>query len=173
MGPISKQRLTLVIPVLSTIIYALESQMSVPIGVTQGLRKSTEQLALWSQGRLDIGQVNSLRAAVGWAPLSQADNMKPVTDAKPGYSWHEFGMAVDVVPEDAISFQPDWNESHAVWQEIVQKGEALSLVSGKSWHDVPHFQLTGRFSVTPDDEVRGIYHSGGIQAVWSASGIKA
>ena len=148
--------------------------MTVAISVVQALRKSQEQLALWAQGRLKVTDVNALRLAVGWAKISAADNNK-VTDAKPGHSWHEFGLAVDIGPDDESTtiLDIDWNEAHPVWQEMIQKGEALGLTSGKAWNDMPHFQLTGRFGVSPDDEVRAIYHNGGLQAVWQAAGISA
>jgi hypothetical protein len=146
--------------------------MSESLGVTQGLRDDDEQMALWAQGRMQLDQVNALRAKVLWAPITEAANEKPVTNARPGYSWHPFGMAVDVVPEDS-SGQPDWNVNHPVWQELVTKGEALGLTSGISWKDEPHFQLVGRFPVTPNDEVRAICKQGGIKAVWDAAGIAA
>ena len=173
MGPNSTARLKLVHPGLSRRIYVLESQMSVPIGIVQGFRKADEQLALWAQGRMSLDQVNVLRVGVGWSALLDADNKETVTKARPGYSWHEFGLAVDAVPEDAITFAPDWNDSHPVWKEMIEKGKAQGLTSGQSFQDMPHFQLPGRFPVTPDDEVREIYHTGGLQAVWQASGIAA
>ncbi len=171
MGPVSIERLALVIPALSANIYALEKLMSCPIGVTQGVRTDAEQAALFAQGRNSLVVVNALRAKVGWASLALDENIKPVTDARPGYSWHPFGMAVDLVPEDQDTGAPDWNEKHPTWQEIVTKGESLGMVSGISWHDTPHLQMTGRFPVTPTDEVRALMQSGGMQAVWQASGI--
>jgi peptidoglycan L-alanyl-D-glutamate endopeptidase CwlK len=145
----------------------LDARMSEPLGVTQGLRISAEQHALFAQGRMSLDDVNALRLAVQWAPLAAADNKK-VTNAAPGYSWHEFGLAVDVVPFESGG-QADWNETHPVWMEIVNKGQELGLKSGISWKDEPHFQLTGRFPDTPTDEVRMIYQQGGVQAVWAAA----
>lgn len=171
-GPVSKQRLSLLLPSLAELIEVLESQMSEPIGIVQGRRSDDEQEALYAQGRLTTDQVNELRKKVGWPPLQPFENIKTVTKARAGYSWHGFAMAVDVVPYDSAQ-HPDWNDSHPVWQEVVQKGEALGMVSGVSWHDKPHFQLTGRFPVTPTDEVRSIAELGGIQAVWAAAGIQA
>lgn len=169
-GPVSVQRLTLVHPRLSTLMYQLELQMSEQIGITQGLRRSDEQKALYAQGRQPLGVVNQLRLAVGWSPINEEENEDTVTKAQPGYSWHEFGMAVDVVPFDS-QMHPDWNETHPVWVEIMTKGSALGLTSGKSWNDEPHFQLTGRFPVTPTDEVRQIYAANGLNGVWEAAQI--
>jgi peptidoglycan L-alanyl-D-glutamate endopeptidase CwlK len=170
-GPVSVRRLALVHPKLSFLMGQLDAQMSEPLGITQGLRISAEQHALFAQGRMSLEDVNALRAAVQWAPILAVDNKK-VTNAPPGYSWHEFGMAVDVVPFESGGLA-DWNETHPVWQEILTKGQALGLKSGISWKDEPHFQCTGRFPDTPTDEVRTIYQQGGVKAVWEAAGIAA
>jgi hypothetical protein len=167
-GPISIQRLSLVYPTLRDLIMQLETQLSEPIGVSQGLRSYPEQEALYAQGRLTLQKVNALRKAVHWAPMTKAQNIDKVTDAQPGYSWHNFGMAVDVVPFES-SGQPDWDEQHPVWQEIVAKGTALGLVAGVAWNDRPHFQLTGKFPETPTDEVRATYTVEGIDGVWRAA----
>jgi peptidoglycan L-alanyl-D-glutamate endopeptidase CwlK len=147
----------------------LDAEMSEALGVTQGLRTAGEQQALWAQGRDTLPKVNAYRQAVGWAPIKNADNVK-VTNAAPGYSWHEFGLAVDVVPFES-SNAPDWNENHPVWQELVAKGKALGLTSGISWRDEPHFQITGIFPVTPSDEVRTLFAESGLQSVWTAAEI--
>lgn len=170
MGPVSEKRLALVHPVLANFIRILAEDLSEPLGVTQGLRKSAEQDALYSQGRLPLDTVNQKRLLVGWAPVTPDENIKPVTNAKPGYSWHEFGLAVDVVPFES-SNEPDWDENHPIWQEIVSAGEELGLASGISWRDEPHFQLTGIFPDTPSDVVRALFASGGLQAVWNAAKI--
>src|SRR6266403_2775916 len=170
-GPISKQRLALVEPTLAELMYTLESQMSEPIGITQGVRSDMEQEALFMQGRYPVDQVNALRLKVGWALILASQNIRTVTNAKPGYSWHPFGMAVDAVPFDS-AMHPDWNEEHPVWKEMIEKGKALGLTSGISWKDEPHFQLTGRFPVTPTEEVRLLAQAGGMQTVWSAAGMQ-
>ena len=171
LGPVSQGRLKLVHPKLAGYIVQLDNQMSESLGVTQGLRTDDEQDALFAQGRLPVDQVNALRAKVGWAPIQASDNLRPVTNAKPGYSYHGFGLAVDVVPFDS-AMHPDWNETHPVWQELIQKGEALGLTSGTSWKDEPHFQWVGDtgWPATPTDEVRELYRTGGLQAVWQVIG---
>lgn len=170
LGPVSVQRLKLVHPVLSSKIYTLSGIMSEPIGVTQGLRTSAEQAALYAQGRNSTSYVNQLRQALGWAPLTDTENVR-VTKAPPGFTWHEFGLAVDLVPFESNG-QPDWDENHPVWNEIIAKGESLKLTSGVSWDDKPHLQITGVFPVAaPTDAVRQIYSQGGLNAVWQAAQI--
>jgi peptidoglycan LD-endopeptidase CwlK len=121
---------------------------SIDIRVTQGLRTMAEQEALYAQGR---GAVSG--------PI--------VTEAQPGYSWHQFGLAVDVAPLGPQG--PDWNVGHPVWGRIVSVGILLGLVAGAQWRvfpDWPHFQLTGRFPVTPNDEARRILAERGLESVW-------
>jgi peptidoglycan L-alanyl-D-glutamate endopeptidase CwlK len=164
MGPISLARLELVHPVLALLTRILEVQLGQEIGVTQGFRPAKEQAALYAQGRQTLDQVNQLRVKVGWAPITEAENVV-VTAAAPGYSWHEFGCAVDVVPENTMGV-PDWNINHPVWQKLVKMGESLGLRSGISWKDEPHFQWTGIFPVTPNDEVRQLFAWGGTIKIW-------
>jgi peptidoglycan L-alanyl-D-glutamate endopeptidase CwlK len=171
-GPVSEQRLMLVHPVLAKKIRKLEVNLGVLLGVTQGLRTNAEQDALFAQGRDPVELVNQKRVMVGWLPILMSAN-KIVTNARGGWSWHNMALAVDVVPDDVTQpgFQADWNESHPVWKDLVQKGQALGLTSGISWKDEPHFQLTGKWPATPTDEVRQILAQSGMKAVWDASGI--
>jgi peptidoglycan LD-endopeptidase CwlK len=120
--------------------------------IPQALRTYQSQDALYAQGRTTPGKI--------------------VTDVRGGFSWHNFGLAVDVVPEEAIAGQPDWNTAHPVWARLISIGEGLGLVSGSTWRtfpDFPHFQLTGKFPVDPDADVRNLFASGGVSAVWAAA----
>lgn len=126
--------------------------------VTQGLRTWDQQQALWQKGR-DTDD-NIVAAA------------EIVTKAPPGYSWHNFGLAVDVVPDDVSlgGFQADWNIHHPVWNRLIETGESIGLVSGSEWRsfpDWPHFQFVGRFPASPTDEVRTIFKNLGIRGVWA------
>lgn len=126
--------------------------------VTQALRTWDQQHDLWQQGRDE-------RGAVVYPALI-------LTKAPAGYSWHNFGLAVDVVPDDAslAGFQADWDTSHPAWVRLIAVGKSLGLVEGAEWRtfpDWPHLQMTGRFPVTPTDEVRRIYRERGIRGVWA------
>ncbi len=152
----SEFRLKLVNPRLSALIHQLAeillAKYKVEIRVTQGIRSWAEQDDL-------------------------ANKVPPVTKARGGHSWHNFGLAVDVVPDDIsiAGFQCDWNLSHPVWQWIHKEAEALGLTCGadfRAFPDWPHLQLTGRFPASPTDEVRSIFKCGGAVAVWQESGIK-
>jgi peptidoglycan L-alanyl-D-glutamate endopeptidase CwlK len=152
MDAISEQRLAEVHPKLANLIRMVAHQMQLEntvIRVTQGLRTWEEQDALYAKGRTAPGPV--------------------VTNCPGGYSWHNFGMAVDLAPFDAES-QPDWNIEHPAWGRMVSIATGLGMVSGSQWKtfkDWPHFQLTGVFPVNPDDHVRDLFKSGGIPAIWN------
>ncbi|SRR6266566_3806752 len=173
MGPISQDRLQQVHPILMKKILQLEKDLGRTIAVVQGLRTSDEQGALWAQGRLSLASVNELRLKVGWAPLSSIANLEVVTHAKPGQSYHQFGLAVDVVPADQDTGALDWNSAHPIWKDMIAKGNALGLTSGVSWKDDPHFQIMGKWPVDkPPVEAKLLLDTEGIHAVWAAAEIE-
>jgi peptidoglycan L-alanyl-D-glutamate endopeptidase CwlK len=151
---ISKVRLEQVNPSLAAAIAQMDVILSgegIQFRVTQGLRTWAEQNALYAQGRTIPGSI--------------------VTNAKGGESWHNLGVAVDLVPMDQIPPQPDWDISHPVWQRMIQVAESLGLYSGSEFiclKDYPHLQETGRFPIAaPNDEARQIYSLQGAQAFWN------
>jgi len=156
MNVISIARLMDVHVELSRLITYMSQLLTFDIEVTAGLRTWAEQDALYAQGRTTPGAI--------------------VTHAPGGFSWHNFGLAVDLVPEDITPGQPDWNLNNPVWAKMVSVAQSVGLVSGAEWNgadkDTPHVQLTGRFPVTPNDEVRAIFQQGGITAVWTAANIQ-
>lgn len=160
MDSISESRLDQVAPQLASRIRRMSEMLKdeFTFRVTQGLRSWDEQEKLYATGRDADG--NKIGATV--------------TNARGGHSWHNFGLAVDLVPDIIAEpgFQPDWNETHPTWKRMIAVGESLGLASGSKWRtfpDWPHFQLTGVFPVSPDDEVRQTFIDGGMQAVWEAA----
>jgi peptidoglycan L-alanyl-D-glutamate endopeptidase CwlK len=138
-------------------LLALEN---ITIRVTTALRSWKEQAALYAEGRDAQGNI--------------VNPKQVVTHAKAGTSWHNYGLGVDVAPFDGGI--PDWNASHPAWKRIIAVGESVGLVSGSRWRtfpDCPHFQLTGRLPVSPDDAVRAAYETGGQEAVWDDTGLDA
>lgn len=158
MDAISERRLTEVHPLLASKIRQLSDtvaadQPPVHLRVTQALRTWSEQARLYALGRSDPGRV--------------------VTNAQPGHSWHQFGLAVDVVPLGQDG-QPDWNTSHPIWQRLVAAGTALGLQAGarfRTFPDYPHFQLTGKLPESPDNETREAFLLSGIDGIWRNSGL--
>ena len=159
MDAISESRLKGVFPSLADKIRQMEHMLKfenppIYIRVVQGYRTVEEQDALYAIGRTTAGKV--------------------VTNCRGGHSYHNFGLAVDVVPSQFAPeqpYSPDWNSSHPAWKKMQEAGQAVGLTSGATWRtfpDAPHFQLTGDFpGNAPDDYVRDLAQGPrGLQAVW-------
>lgn len=135
----------------------MQQEHQIELRVVQGLRSWAMQHEIWQQGRDAMGNV--------------VDKSKVVTNAPPGHSWHEFGLAVDVCP--FLDNKPEWDIKNPAWDLIQKIGTEERLFSGACFHnpDHPHLQLTGNFPVSPNDEVRQIFRDGGMGALWTESGI--
>ena len=110
MDATSRTRLQDVHPVLAQRAMALEAAVGFPIEIVQGKRSVNMQAALWYQGRYPTRTVNVLRAGLKLAGLTDAQNVI-VTNARPMYGWHEFGLAFDAAPLSAPG-TIDWNVTH-------------------------------------------------------------
>ncbi len=91
--------------------------------ITQGLRTVEEQNELYAQGRTKPGKI--------------------VTNAKGGYSYHNYGLAFDfaVLNDDG---SVSWNVDEK-WKRVGAIGKSLGLEWGGDWKDFkdyPHFQYT-------------------------------
>lgn len=95
-------------------------ELGIQLRVTQGMRTYAEQDALYAQGRTAPGEV--------------------VTNARGGQSYHNFGVAFDVVevrPDGSVNWDTDWAALGAL-------GESMGLEWGGNWTSIvdrPHFQL--------------------------------
>jgi peptidoglycan L-alanyl-D-glutamate endopeptidase CwlK len=100
-------------------------EAGVNVKVICGTRTYQEQAALYAKGRTRPGP--------------------KVTNAGPGYSWHNFGVAWDFVVFDARG-QPLWESP--LMEKCGRIAESLGLEWGGSWKafkDTPHIQIkTGR-----------------------------
>ncbi len=95
-------------------------KQGIQLRVTDGYRTYAEQTKLYNQGRTTPGNV--------------------VTNAKAGYSLHNFGLAVDVVP--MVDGKPNYNTDK--WPSIASIGKAIGFTWGgdfKSIKDKPHFEM--------------------------------
>lgn len=89
-----------------------------------------------------------------------------VTNARSNlYSWHGFGLAVDV-----ISKKHGWN-SKQFFHDIAPHFRAAGCRWGGEWKmkDLPHFQW-GLCRPSPSDHARALFAAGGQRAVWEAVG---
>lgn len=108
-----------------------------------GFRSVEEQNKLYAQGRTTPGKI--------------------VTNAKGGQSYHNFGLAVDVVFED--EGVPSWDEK-LPWGTLGKEGKVFGFEWGgdfKRFRDRPHFQFTKGFSTK---KLLDIYLTGGLKKVW-------
>jgi peptidoglycan LD-endopeptidase CwlK len=122
--------------------------------VVSGLRTAAEQNALYAQGR---------NGAPGHI----------VTNAKAGYSMHNYGLAVDVVPYlSGKSGQLNWDSNTPQFRAMVVALEAQGLVWGGEWKTFPdpdHFQMLG-IPASPNGAMLADYGDGGqasLRSIWS------
>lgn len=145
---VSARRLATVHPLLADRGVRLLGQCAaagLALMVTQGLRSMAEQDALFAQGRTAPGRI--------------------VTKARAGHSYHNFGLAFDVLVLDAMG-KADWDTANPGWRLAGQVGKSLGLEWGGDWNDfpdLPHFQLTGGLSL---GRCRTLCRSG-LEAVWA------
>jgi peptidoglycan L-alanyl-D-glutamate endopeptidase CwlK len=153
----SEAALANVNPALADKVRAAASQLATLgtyILVVSGLRTAAEQDALYAQGR---------NGAPGHI----------VTNAKAGYSMHNYGLAVDVVPYlSGKSGQLNWDSNTPQFRAMVAALEAQGLVWGGEWKTFPdddHFQMPG-IPASPNSAMQADYGDGGqasLRSIWS------
>jgi peptidoglycan L-alanyl-D-glutamate endopeptidase CwlK len=105
------------------------ASVGIELVVTQTHRTPEQQASLYARGRTEPGPV--------------------VTNAPPGYSWHEFRRAFDVA---ITHFPGDMTKADLYdgpWEKVGNIGEDCGLEWGGRWKhpDRPHFQHTGGFTL--------------------------
>lgn len=133
-------------------LIAEAAKAGIPLIITQTLRTSAEQQALYDKGRTTQGEpcrcVPSSRAKSGHAKCPKHPLGLTVTNAKAGESYHNYGLAFDVAfvsGKRIIWGNEDLNTNRINdWEEIGKLGEQLGLEWGGRWRfkDLPHFQYT-------------------------------
>lgn len=111
-------------------------QAGIKLRVTSGLRTWDEQQKLYDQGRTAPGAI--------------------VTNAKPGQSYHNFGLAIDVVP--IVNGKADFNTPY--WNKIGEIGKSIGFVWGGDFNsikDKPHFEMNFGGNLA---QFRNLYTSG-------------
>lgn len=100
----------------------------IPVRVVQDVRTPEEQQKLLESGR-------------------------GVTNAGANLSYHNYGLAFDVVPEEYLPLK-DWNPEGPLWDKLGEIGKALGLEWGGDWKkkDRPHFQVPS--SIAPIRELK-------------------
>jgi len=120
-----------------------------------GLRDPFDQARLWRQSR----SIEEINAKVQEFRAAGADFLAhciesvgpqhgdPVTNAPPGYSWHQWGEAVDCFW--LLDGKAEWSTAKKVggenaYRAYAAEAEELGLVAGGHWatlKDWPHVQL--------------------------------
>ncbi|MCP5463585.1 MAG: M15 family metallopeptidase [Deltaproteobacteria bacterium] len=104
----------------------------------------------------------------GWRSWQRQSDLygqkNTVTKAQEGMSFHNYGLAIDIVFRDPDG-SASWAAEHP-WQEIGKIGKSFGLKWGgdfKSIKDYSHFQLPVKESVST---LKKIYVKDGLNEVW-------
>lgn len=113
----------------------------------EGHRTMETQNALYAKGRTKPGSV--------------------VTYVKGGGSWHNYGLAVDIVFWNRSHSAPSWDAPSKHWQALGKAGKAAGFTRwmGDSGWDFPHFEHHPKWGNTATN-LLSTYNSGGLSAVW-------
>ncbi len=112
------------------------AQQGIQIRLISGTRTYAEQQALYEQGRTRPGKI--------------------VTNAKPGYSNHNFGTAFDI----GVFKDGNYIEESPAYRVVGQIGKSLGFEWGgdfQSITDEPHFQMTNGKTLA---EARALHEEG-------------
>lgn len=101
-------------------VESAEAELNITLRVTYGLRTIAEQNALYAQGRTTAGKI--------------------VTNAKGGQSYHNYGLAIDVV--EMKGNVPNWSFDFALLKPIAARYDIAWGGDWKSIVDKPHFEKT-------------------------------
>lgn len=109
----------------------------IPLTVTSTLRPMATQAALYAQGRTRPGLV--------------------ITNARAGHSFHNFGLALDIVPTELLGL-PRWGDTpehqartDALWVKVGAIGKAIGFRWGGDFarlRDRPHFEWSDGLTLT-------------------------
>lgn len=122
---------------------------------SSGLRGPAEQGKLWRQSRSSeeiAAKITEFRAKGANFLADCIENVGPqhgdhVTDAPPGFSWHQWGEAVDCFW--LLDGKAEWSTTRLVngrnaYKVYTNEAAALGLTAGGNWKtfkDWPHVQL--------------------------------
>lgn len=127
----------------------------IPLTVTFTYRSAATQAALYAQGRTAPGTI--------------------VTNARAGFSYHNYGLALDVVPTSLLALK-NWGDTpdhqaatDALWAKVGAIGKSIGFRWGGEFihiPDRPHFEWSGdltladlRRGLTPDTMQSTIQHT--------------
>ena len=126
LGSLNKKALAKLEPFVAAAEKAMEAK-GVAVEVISGLRSWSAQAALYAQGRTKPGRI--------------------VTKARPGSSWHNYGLAIDLGLFKNGVYLDEKNEALAdkLYAEIGAIAASMGIEwagNWKSFQETPHFQIT-------------------------------
>lgn len=179
LDPITLDRLGRIHPFVADkvrhLIVNVRSLYGLEVRVVQGLRSFATQAYIYGQGRTIAGPLcvhDGIERRIRECQYHPFGRI--VTKCKPGWSWHNFGMAADLGPDNRTlpNYQVDWDDKSEAWKWLESEATKLDFVCGsrfRTFPDKPHFQMTGRFPVNPSNEVRELFEKGGLKLIWIES----
>ena len=125
---------------------------------TSGTRSLAEQKVLWAQGRTKLYDDKGNRLPI-------------ITNALPGKSYHNFGLAMDFVRDiDLVKtgVQPSWVKDD--FKPLADESRTQGLVPGYYWTgkliDAPHVQYDlSKSGLKLSDLIKAV-PSGNLQEIW-------
>ncbi len=125
-----------------------------PFILSEVYRSPDLQRAYYAQGREKVAIVNSLRRAVGLAPISELENRKKVTNSRPGTSKHQQtpSKAIDILFIEPVSKRIAENpEFYTAMARMIREFDP-GITWGADWNrnwktsderliDMPHFEV--------------------------------
>lgn len=133
-----------------TEVITLLAQDGVVFYATCGLRTVAQQDLLYAQGRTAPGKI--------------------VTKARGGYSYHNYGIAIDFArdKDPAPGLQPDWSPSSL--KKLADAAMRAGLESGYYWKtmpDGPHVQLRISQHGIKLEALRKVHNQAGLAGVYA------
>lgn len=137
----------------------LEQAKSINAFLFEGFRSFDTQLEYYKKGRT----YDSKKKA--WVVI---DKKTVITNGQPGYSFHQYGIAIDLAFDDNLQkqgIQWSWN-SKLPWIQLGDIGKKYGLIWGGRWlnfPDLPHFESSYGLSI---QQCYNLFINGGLKAVW-------
>ena len=101
--------------------------LKIPIRITEGYRSNIRQQELYNKGRVTAGTI--------------------VTNAKPGWSFHNYGIAFDI----CFTSEEPYKGREGDFKKVADIAKEYGLEWGGNWdnnlNDIPHFQFTGGYLI--------------------------
>jgi peptidoglycan L-alanyl-D-glutamate endopeptidase CwlK len=118
------------------------------VKIIETIRTIDKQKAYYSQGRQPIEIVNELRQKAGLPPIDDKNNII-ITYSRPGFSFHNYGLAFDCIFYDKQG-KKITTKKDPLWKKVKNWANDAGLEWGgnfKSIFDAGHFQYSGGLTI--------------------------